>query len=568
MADYGIKKYGVEFDPEVDFEAGPFFFNPEETPDAWTPMAAWIYNHDYICGGSQKAVSYLHMPNTKGFDHRVKDGAQYMRMIPVLDPEEREERRKVYRERIRPFIEDIDKFWEEGGYKEKLLGAYERIESVDMKELDDRGLIKLFEDEIEPTNRLSGELHFIFGYPFFDIPYLFYQECKKYCIDMYDPVAISLLQGIGNNKFVNLIKEQWRLSRRAIELGVDEVISTNQPQDVISKLEENGAGREWLEELKEFIQRWYFMRLNQHEVINPTWQEDPTTVITNIARSLELSEDENPELKEKAQVEKREKAEKEFLARIPVEDKEYMTVLMKAAQKCNRWSDDHAIDFEMRDWAIIRLWALEVGRRLVERGFLDSPDDTLFMIPEEITRRFFGPEIHDWRSLVIKRRQAWEENRKKARGESEPFLPVLAAPGVNIEEMAKTMQMDEIIRVHGGPWEQPTHPEMEADLHGQPGAPGMGEGPARVVFTVAELAEVQKGEIMVCPTLPSTWSMVFPLLNGLILEGTGLLSHGAILGREYGLPVCQAISEATRKVKSGQIVKVDGTNGLVFFLDK
>jgi pyruvate,water dikinase len=568
MADYGLPQYGLEFDPKADLEKFRFWiFNNSITGDGWTPMFAWVWNADFCGHGTQKGTNFLHVPNSKGLDWRLKDGGSYMRNLAVMDPEEREKRRKVYREKIRPFIEDIDKVWEEGGYKNKLFAAYERIQAVDMKKLDDVELMKFFEDEIQPMNRMMGEFHFIFGYPFFDIPTLFWEECQKYGIGMYDPMAIALFQGLGN-KFIQLDMEQWRLSRRAIELKIDGVFRSNKPEDVVPKLKENKVGREWLKELDEFLKVWGYMMIRQDELITPTWIEDSTPVIINVTRHLQLSEDENPELREKAQAKRREEAEKEFLAKIPAGDREYITVLMRAAQKCSRWSDEHAIDFDQHAWSLIRLWCMEVGRRLVEKDFLDSPDDTLFFIPEEILRRFYAPEYHDWRSLARKRRQVWEENRERAHTQPEPWPPFIALPEVSPEEIVRITLMNEFIRTRGIGIEPPLYPEVEADMHGKPGAPGIGEGPARIVLTDEDLAEVKKGEVLVCTMLTPLWAMAYPMVKGVLTEAGGILSHAAILGREYGTPVAVALPKCTSIIKNGQRIRVDGTRGLVFFLDK
>jgi phosphoenolpyruvate synthase/pyruvate phosphate dikinase len=128
--------------------------------------------------------------------------------------------------------------------------------------------------------------------------------------------------------------------------------------------------------------------------------------------------------------------------------------------------------------------------------------------------------------------------------------------------------MDELIRTRGIGIEPPLYPEVEADMHGKPGAPGIGEGPARIVLTDEDLAEVKKGEVLVCTMLTPLWAMAYPMVKGVLTEAGGILSHAAILGREYGTPVAVALPKCTSIIKNGQRIRVDGTRGLVFFLDK
>jgi pyruvate,water dikinase len=568
MPDYGLSAHWLELDLKVDLEKFKFWLHFPQSGDGWTPMFTWVMNEDFGPRGSQRAAQFLQVPTTKGSEWKQKNGGCYCRTLAVMDPEEQKKRAKIYRERIRPFVEDIDKVWEEGGYKDKLLGAYERIQATDMKKLDDVGLCEFFENEILPMHRMQSDFHWIFGFVFFRLPILFWEECNKYGMSHYDPLLLTLLEGV-DNKFVTRDIETWKLSRLAIKLDIDKIFHSNKPDDVLPKLRESEAGRKWLKELDGFLKVWGYTMPRVFEVITPTWIEDPTPVIINVTRHLGMTDEDNPELKQKAQAEKREKAEKEFLSKIPAAERKYMSTLMKATQKCSRWSDEHSYYLDDHDYSLIRLWSMEAGRRLVEKGYLDSPDDIFFLIPDEILRWFYAPEYYDWRSVVKKRRQVWEENREKAHTQEGYWPPFIAVPDCSPQEILTTSFMDPAMAALGaGTLEPPPYPDIKADLYGKPGAPGEGEGPAHIVFSDKELAEVKKGEVMVCMAIYPAWGVVYPLVSAVVIEMGGLLNHGAILGREYGVPVAVGIADGTKKIKPGQRIKVDGTKGLVFLLDK
>ena len=84
--------------------------------------------------------------------------------------------------------------------------------------------------------------------------------------------------------------------------------------------------------------------------------------------------------------------------------------------------------------------------------------------------------------------------------------------------------------------------------------------------TVEELDTVQTGEILVCPLTAPSWSPVFARILAAVSDGGGIMSHAAIVSREYGLPAVVGTGFATQRIKSGQRLRVDGGNGTVTLL--
>lgn len=100
-------------------------------------------------------------------------------------------------------------------------------------------------------------------------------------------------------------------------------------------------------------------------------------------------------------------------------------------------------------------------------------------------------------------------------------------------------------------------------LRGQPAAPGVVRGPARLIRTTADLLQVKPKDILVCDAIDPTMTFVVPTLGGIIERRGGMLIHGAIIAREYGLPCVTGIPEATELIRNGDEVTVDGFTGLV-----
>ena len=100
-------------------------------------------------------------------------------------------------------------------------------------------------------------------------------------------------------------------------------------------------------------------------------------------------------------------------------------------------------------------------------------------------------------------------------------------------------------------------------LVGQPAGPGLAKGPARVIRQTADLAEFKYGEILICDAVDPNMTFVVPLAAGVVERRGGMLIHGAIIAREYGLPCVTGIPDATTLIQNGDEVSVDGYLGIV-----
>jgi phosphoenolpyruvate synthase/pyruvate phosphate dikinase len=111
-------------------------------------------------------------------------------------------------------------------------------------------------------------------------------------------------------------------------------------------------------------------------------------------------------------------------------------------------------------------------------------------------------------------------------------------------------------------------PELGADLYGTVSTPGVVEGVINLLMSEDEMDQFVPGSILVTVETSSLWTPLFNMAKAVITDVGGILSHSAIVGREYGLPVISGTVEGTKKLKTGMRVKVDGDAGVVYILDK
>ena len=116
--------------------------------------------------------------------------------------------------------------------------------------------------------------------------------------------------------------------------------------------------------------------------------------------------------------------------------------------------------------------------------------------------------------------------------------------------------------------EHPEKVDPEADLYGAASTSGIAEGVARLALKPEDFQQVKQGEIVVASMISPAESYVFNYAAAIVCDGGGLTSHPMIVAREYGIPCIIGTMEATKKIRNGMKIRVDGTRGCIYFLDK
>lgn len=109
--------------------------------------------------------------------------------------------------------------------------------------------------------------------------------------------------------------------------------------------------------------------------------------------------------------------------------------------------------------------------------------------------------------------------------------------------------------------------EQSDELQGMAASPGLVEGIARVVRSPDQLGEIQQGEILITQVTAPSWAPVFGKIKATVTDIGGMMSHAAIVCREYGLPAVTGTGNGSSRIKTGQKIRVDGNTGKVTLLD-
>jgi phosphohistidine swiveling domain-containing protein len=512
--------------------------------DFW--CLAHVYTDAFAYG-----CDYFQTPTSRGPDWRVVDGRIYVAVVKTTEEEQRE-REPEFRKRIMPWIEDYGKEY----YKlaEVLDKKAESIKAVNPEKATDAELKRLFQDWLEYYN-LSAQIHFIWIYAYCNIYALFEDVCKELLgIDKHSRQFNDLMAGF-DHKVLQTDREQYRLGQLAKEFGFEPLFQSVTDNDqLLKKIAEDGTkGRQWLDELKRFVQEYGWRTGANWDLSTPSWVEDPGRALPAIRMFMSqptfLADESH-----RSQAAAREEAEKKVLSKVPDAQKEMFVKLMKSAQWAGRTGEEHVFYCENYGNALGRYILKEISRRFLKAGVIEDPLDTYYLLPAEIDIRII-PKFSVGNIAKIRRKQFEEFS-------AADFPPFIGDP----TQIGPMLMADPMIAATVAPNPQ-VRPELKGDLYGTIASPGFAEGIARVIRNENEFAMFQKGEILVTMETSSTWTPLFGMAKAVVTDGGGALSHAAIVGRDYGVPVVAGTVEGTRKIKTGMKLRVDGDQGVVYILE-
>ena len=206
--------------------------------------------------------------------------------------------------------------------------------------------------------------------------------------------------------------------------------------------------------------------------------------------------------------------------------------------------------FAIRMMGIMRQGLLASGEQMVAAGLFEQADDLFFLHVAEL--KDLANQLANWKvgdnppaSLVALRLTIKERRALREREMRRAQIPrVLLSDGTAYYEGLGAVEA------------------KEGQFFGDPVSPGVVEGAVRVVFNPLD-AKLQPGEILVCPGTDPAWTPLFLTASGLVMETGGMMTHGSVVAREYGIPAVVGVHQATSRLHTGDRIRVDGRSGLI-----
>ena len=504
-----------------------------------------------------EAVGIIGVPVTRGMDcsYFTLDYKGGYKTGMGVKPEEVPVREARFGEFCARLLEDPWKVWND--YKAEMDEAWRPVVDFVTTKLEKAAdhEISLFIDEVYwPASNKTHRIHMFMMYPLTGVYIQFEQLCSHLVgISDKDVSFRKMFQGYDHLAY-QMDRELWLLGRRAEELGLKPIFGTAEGKKVLDLLKETESGRKWLEEFHEFLNAHGWRSGEFQDCSTPGWIDDPVPALAHIrefmAKGGAFSLDEIRE----GQVKEREEIIEGFLQKIPADQKENFLSLLRASQVSQVFSEEHGYYVEQIAAATLYRIFREIGKRFQQAGAIDDWDDVFYLSYDEIRYSIFNYPWKDFHKLVERRKRLWEENNRRVA--TEPAYvgdPSKAIPDIAMQK----------IEGRGVPVEA----KAGAIVTGIAGAAGIAEGPARVVISTEQFDDVRAGEILVAEITGGVWTPLFARINGVVVEWGGPLSHAAIVARDYGIPAVVSARDATKKIKTGQRIKVDGNEGAVYIIE-
>lgn len=576
--------YAVFSDDRREFEEAKFWFHDSmHYPEPMYPFDLLMPENTWLIL-NQNTTKVFVVPTALGLDHRVVNGYVYVSPTMITDAAEIDRRAAYFNRRAGHYFENWDTIYEQ--WVQKAQACRERLTQIvfeplpavepdevvtESKELTSgHRLSQAYSRLLENVNEMAY-LHF----EMLGLGYGAYMVFRQFCQTAFpaigDQTVAKMVAGIDILMF-RPDDELRRLARLGVELELqNELTREGRVEATLEAVAAAPRGEDWLAALEEAKEPWFWFSTGAG-LTHPerAWIDDMSipfgvlkTYVEKVVRgeSLERPLDEIVTERDRITAEYR-----QLLAND--DDRVAFDGLVQLARTVYPFVENHNFYAEHQHYSLFWNKVRELGAVFAHHGFFEDAEDVFYLQRHEVP-----PALNDlitgWATETPDRRAHWQREvaaRKEIMDALRAWSPPPALGRVPDEITEPFMVMlwgitEETVNR----WRNAG--DDSSVLEGIAAAPGVAEGPARVIFSPTQLDEVLEGEILVCPITAPSWAPVFSRIKAAVSDIGGIMAHASIVSREYGLPAVVGTGFGTKRIKTGQRIRVDGTNGTVTILE-
>lgn len=567
------------------FEDSMFWFQDGvHWPNVMTPWDATFFEFA-LASLSQYNTRHLQVPPANGIAFRILNGYGYLSPVPA-DPNTIQERAANFTDRAGHYFMNWDSLYDQWmGKIRALVGELESLEFATLPELEDADEIVKSGAGLGTGYKIQDNYHRLislglklwnYHFEFLNLGYAAYLDFFMFCKTVFPSIPDQAIAKMVAGVNVDLFRpddELKRLARKAVESGVAEAFSAGDVESTCQILKGSSEGQDWIASFQESAEPWFNFSTGSgfyHQ--DKIWIENvevPFEFIRNYISMLNDGQDLNRPLE--AIRAERDRVVTEYTALLEnPEDQEAFQGKLGLARTVFPYVENH--NFYVEHWSHSVIWRKmrQLGEVFVKEGFWSEADDIFYLKRTEVEDALWdyyvswatpeapaGPGY--WPRIVADRKRICE-----ALAKVKPS-PGLGVPPEVVTEPFTVMlwgiTSDSVKSWLGG------GDAAAGELRGMAASPGVVEGLARVILSPDQLNEIQQDEILVAPLTVPSWAPIFGKILATVTDTGGMMSHAAIVCREYGLPAVTGTGYATSNITTGQRIRVDGTNGVVTILD-
>jgi pyruvate,water dikinase len=359
-------------------------------------------------------------------------------------------------------------------------------------------------------------------------------------------LAAKVTTAIGEVDSASQSLDLWEVSRQVSSSPVLSAAFDRGVDGLLDRLRASGdpAAKSFLARWDAFIERWGFLGPSVWELRSPIYRTNPEIPLRMLDRARRAPDSSSPAVRSATLIEERETAIAEIAGRL--KDKPEVQGQFMAAARCAGNYLSARERGKMQCTRLIeeaRAPLRELGQRLVNQGLLPRWEHLLLVTDEEADVFVADPAAHA--GLIAERAALLE----LLMGKEPPFVfegdpPPLSAYKDRASEKVELA-------------------EAGTELIGIGVSPGRYTGRARVIRSLAVDSDLEPGEVIVAVTSDASWGPLFLAAGAVVVETGSTISHAAIVSRELGIPAAVSVADATRRIKDGTTITVDGNTGTV-----
>ncbi|MHA3834653.1 PEP-utilizing enzyme [Terrabacter sp. AAH1] len=561
-----------------------WFCDSQHWPTVFKPFETIGGEFAVKCLG-QYNTRHLLIPPANGIEFKIHLGYLYMSPVPVPEAEVAA-RVPEFERRAGHYFQNWDSMLD--GWHTKVRATIAEMETLSFEALPDAvpfddivagvakdGSEKLMEsyDRLIQLCYQNWQYHF----EFLNLGYLAYLDFFGFCKQLFpgipDQSIAKMVQGVDMELF-RPDDELKKLALLAVEKGLQAAFAdTDDVQGTLDRIAALDGGAEWLAAWTEAQDPWFNFTVGNgfygHDKYWIEHLEIPLGYVKDYIRRV----DEGHQILRPVEelVAERDRVVSEYRDLVPAELVADFDAKVGLAATAYPYVENH--NFYIEHWTMGVFWrkVRQLGRVFADAGFWADQSDLLYLTRGEVRDAIFdlvtgwavgaeptGP--HYWPKEIERRRgiiDALSSQRPQ---------PALNTPPAEITEPF-TMMLYGITTEQVQQWLGDDDTAESGTITGMAASPGVAEGLARVVTHADQLGEVQEGEILVATITAPSWGPIFGKIKATVTDIGGMMSHAAIVCREYALPAVTGTGNGSTTIRTGQRIRVDGNTGRVELLE-
>lgn len=419
------------------------------------------------------------------------------------------------------------------GFKEKQSKKLNELEKFNPKSLSRAEFFGFFEKFIKEDYYYSESSYFKFIYNNSNLQSVF----KKYMLRVKKDVdLLQLMSGLHDISHLLPNYDLWDISRiikrdkKACEFWKGATVAE------LNEYWTNNYNKNHMGDVRRFVKEYKYHSTRELDITIPRYGEDPSFVFKSLKEYIKLDDSHNPKTLSTHQFDAYMNYENQLLNSIPIYKKRRVKKKIHEMRNFLWWREEYR-DLSTRYYYEVRRFTLVLAKHFLEMNVINERDDVFFLNFEnifEITKgNMTGEQVKD----LIQRNKDYYKSFRNFQ---------------NPNEIGS--------RFHSQSHEVDTNAHS---LKGIPASPGTVTGKCKVILDIFDSDRLEEGDILITKFTDPGWTPKFGIISAVATETGGLLSHAAVISREYGIPSVLAVKDLTKIVKDGQTVTINGDRGEV-----